>query len=143
MHLGAIDIHALARYTSVVAQLDIPHLSKPVLYFDENKQPCAAIVVYVWPKFSPHLELPICNLATFDPEARFKTRTHVEPAYKAPDGRWHIINKWANFDVVPEEEWNYLNPTYQPRKQEVGAPNSPVIITTSPPRYARRIQNRR
>lgn len=123
-----------------MSDLVLPNLADAVIFYDDEKQPNCAFIVHVWPRLSRHIDLPICNLISFTHIGRIGSRQHVEPAYKAANGKWIIINKWAYKGVVPDEEWNYIDSEYMVRRQGVG---NGERIDTAPPRYARRIQDRR
>lgn len=90
-----------------------------VIYFDDDKQPHAAIVAHVLETLSHRTERFICNLAIYKGDGRMAARKHVEPAYS--DGeKWILVNKWAHRKEVPDDEWNYLPPE-QFRGMVVGA----------------------
>lgn len=90
---------------------DPPTLGRAVIYFDDSRQPHAAIVAHVHDNESRHIARPSCNLATFRRNGQVVARISVEPAYD--DGeRWHLLNKWAYPDEVPDEAWNHLPPAH-------------------------------
>lgn len=94
-----------------------PKLGDIVFWYDENKQPHAAIVSYVHPRFLH--DKPVCNLAIFKYDGRSSYKIDVEPAHH--DGRlWKMMEKWSWPDEIPETEWSHLPlPTF--RHRVVGA----------------------
>ena len=73
------------------------YLASPVIFFNEDNWPLAAIVTYVHPDdldFSPN---PKVNLFAFSANGRFTPRKEVLPAYH--DGsKWRTIEKWMELD---------------------------------------------
>jgi hypothetical protein len=96
---------------------DYPRLGDIVYYFDEDKQPHAAIVAHIWDDRTDAVtERPVCNLAIFKHDGRIAARVEVEPAYDNGE-RWVLINKWP--DEVPPEQYNY-RPAPKMRIRRVG-----------------------
>ena len=99
-----------------------PRLCDFVYYFDEDKQPHAAIVAHVHDKLSlPANGRPICNLTMFKRDGKIANRLHVEPAYFNDTTQvWVLMNKWAWPDEVPDSAFNHLPPP-KLRVMKVGA----------------------
>lgn len=99
---------------------DIPRLGDIVYYFNEDKQPFAAMVAHVHEDRTDKVTgRPVCNLAIIKRDGRIAARVEVEPAYDDGD-KWRLIEKWAWPDEVPEDEYNYLPPPAM-RRRKVGA----------------------
>lgn len=86
-----------------------PKLGDSVIYYDDNRQPQAAIVVAVSSRISAHTDRPICNLASWGPNGFSYCRRNVEPArFDDSLQKWKLVNKWALPDEVPDSEWDYI-----------------------------------
>ena len=84
-----------------------PQIGDPVLYYDENRQPHAAIIAHIHDTYLDNTDRKICNLAMFKRDGRVANRVSVSPAFH--DGeKWRLLNRWACRNEIPEGEWNYL-----------------------------------
>ncbi len=102
------------------APTDIPRLGDIVYYFNEDKQPFAALVAHVHEdKIDSGTGRPVCNLAIFKRDGRTAGRIEVEPAYDDGD-KWRLIEKWAWPEEVPADQFNFLPPPPF-RRRKVGA----------------------
>jgi len=88
-----------------------------VVYTDDGARPHLAFIVWIFPKISPFIDRPICNLATFDHSGYVSRQREIGPAYH--DGaRWHIIDKWSLPGELPEDE--FATGTYRAKKHPKG-----------------------
>ena len=104
-----------------------PAIGDIVFRFDDNRLPTAAIVVHVWPEHSKHIKRPFCNLTTFLRNGRFTKGLRIGPVYH--DGaKFHLTDKWAFRDEIPEEEWIHAEAaieTYEDMHKKVGGQGRP------------------
>jgi hypothetical protein len=88
-------------------------IGTPVLYFNYDRIPHAAIVAWVRREHSEHVDRPFCNLASFAHTGHHRFAKNVAPAwYDTEIGKWHLMGHWAFYDEVPEDEYNHLMPIY-------------------------------
>lgn len=83
----------------------------PVLYFDYDRIPHAAIITWVFHINSEFIDRPFCNLATWAHIGRNQFRKAAAPArYDDQIGKWKLTGTWAFVNEVPENE--YILPLY-------------------------------
>lgn len=93
-----------ARVCYTIRMLEEPTLDigSNVLYFDDNKQPHAAIVARVLSEEVVDGSRPRVNLTWLGYDARWRAATFVEPAHHNGE-RWITLQKWAFPGEVPIE----------------------------------------